>query len=160
LAYAYIDVIHTDASRYPPKVLGAVPDGTRVLLAELPPKLDQAYAAIHAATPNATHTVVLYPPLLPPPPQAGQTSDLSRCPELNPREVIIGNELFGRLNTIITQRARAHHIQVIDPAPAFKGHDVCAAQPFFYRPGTVPPTATYHPNLSGRAVIAGYMGCL
>lgn len=134
-----------------------VPAGTRQLLAQLPPKLDQAYAAVQAATPKATHTVMLYPPLLPATPAPGQTTDLSRCPELNPAEVTIGNELLSSLNTIITQRARAHHFQVIDSAPAFRGHDVCSARPYFYRPATVPPAATYHPNLPGRVAIAGYL---
>ncbi|HEY2766111.1 MAG TPA: SGNH/GDSL hydrolase family protein [Pseudonocardiaceae bacterium] len=133
-----------------------IPDGTRLLLTQLPSKLDQAYTAVQAATPNATHTVVLYPPLLPPTPQTGHTTDLSRCPELNSNELVIGNELFDQLNAIIAQRAQAHHFQVINPAPAFRGHDVCSARPFFYRPGTVPQAATYHPALPGRAIIAGY----
>lgn len=144
-------VLQTDCDRT------AVPAGTRQLLAQLPPKLDQAYAAVRAATPHATHTVVLYPPLLPPTPRPGQQADLSRCPELNPNEVATGNELFHQLNVVITERARANHFQVIDPAPAFTGHDVCSSRPFFYRPGTVPPAATYHPNLAGRAGIAAYL---
>lgn len=134
-----------------------IPDGTRLLLTQLPPKLDQAYAAVQAATPNATHTVLLYPPLLPPTPHAGHTTDLSRCPELNPKELVIGNQVFDKLNAVIAQRARAHHFQVINPASAFRGHDVCSVDPFFYRPGTVPPAATYHPALPGRAVIARYL---
>ncbi|MDQ3887318.1 MAG: SGNH/GDSL hydrolase family protein [Actinomycetota bacterium] len=132
-----------------------IPDGARLLLTQLPSKLDQAYAAVQAATPNATHTVVLYPPLLPPTPPAGHTTDLSRCPELNPKELVISNELFSQLNNVITQQARARHFQVINLEPAFRGHDVCSAAPFFYRPNTASPSATYHPALPGRVAIAG-----
>lgn len=127
-----------------------VPAATLQLVQQLGSRLDAAYAAIRASAPNARVVVTLYPSLLPPDPSV----DLTRCPEINPAEVRLGNQIQERLNQTISDRARAHGFAVADPRPGFAGHDVCAGrQTFFYRPGT---PGTYHPNLAGRVVMAAF----
>ena len=127
-----------------------VPAATLQLVQQLGSRLDATYAAIRAGAPNARVVVTLYPSLLPRDPSA----DLSGCPEINPAEVLLGNQIQDRLNQTIIDRARAHGFAVADPRPGFAGHDVCAGrQTFFYRPGT---PGTYHPNLTGRAVMAAF----
>jgi lysophospholipase L1-like esterase len=127
-----------------------VPAATLQRVQQLGSRLDAAYAAIRARAPNARVVVTLYPSLLPRDP----TADLSRCPEINPAEVRLGNQIQEGLNQTISDRARAHDFAVADPRPGFVGHDVCAGrQTFFYRPGT---PGTYHPNLTGRAVMAAF----
>lgn len=128
----------------------AVPALAMQLLAQLPPKLDTAYKAVKTAAPHAQHTVILYPPLVP----TGTAPDLSRCPELNTAEVAFAVMLLRGLNQAIRERAAANGFRTADPAPLFRGHDVCSAHPFFYRPGTVAQAGTYHPNLNGRAMLA------
>jgi lysophospholipase L1-like esterase len=127
-----------------------VPAATLQLVQQLGSRLDAAYAAIRAGAPNARVVVTLYPSLLPRDPGG----NLSRCPEINPAEVRLGNQILDRLNQTISDRARAHGFAVADPRPGFAGHDVCAGrQTFFYRPGT---PGTYHPNLTGRVVMAAF----
>ncbi len=131
-----------------------IPDTARAQLALLGPKLDQVYEAMSSAAPNAEHTAVLYPPLLPATPQAGASLDLSRCPELNQNEVKIGNELQSSLNALIAKHAAVHGFRVVDASRAFAGHDLCSEKPYFYRPDQ---PGIYHPNLPGRTVMAAYM---
>ncbi len=137
----------TDCSQTP------VPAISLQLIGQLGSRLDAAYGVIRAKAPEAGVVVPLYPRLLP----QGSNPDLSRCPELNQREVALGNQIEAAANQVIADRARAHGFRVANPAVAFQGHDVCAAQPFFYRPGTVPAAATYHPNILGRADLAAVM---
>jgi lysophospholipase L1-like esterase len=127
-----------------------VPAATLRRVQQLGSRLDAAYAAIRARAPNARVVVTLYPSLLPRDPSA----DLSGCPEINPAEVRLGNQIQDGLNQTISDRARAHDFAVADPRPGFAGHDVCAGrQTYFYRPGT---PGTYHPNLTGRVVMAAF----
>jgi hypothetical protein len=136
--------IQLDCSQTP------LPAATLQLVQQLGPRLDAAYAAIRAGAPDARVVVTLYPSLLPRDPGA----DLSRCPEINPAEVRLGNQIQDGLNQMISDRARAHGFAVADPRPGFAGHDVCAGwRTFFYRPGT---PGTYHPNLTGRVVMAAF----
>jgi lysophospholipase L1-like esterase len=118
------------------------------LVAQLGPKLDAAYTAVRTRAPHARVVVTLYPPLLPQNPNA----DLSQCPEINPSELLLGNQVESALNQTITERAHAHGFTVADPKPAFLGHDICAGPgTFFYRPEM---PGTYHPNLAGRVALS------
>lgn len=135
--------IQTDCDQTP------IPALTSQAISVLGPKLDAAYNAIHAAAPTAKVVVTLYPRLLP---DSAATAG-PNCPELNAAEITEGNQIQTALNTTIANRAQAHHFAVVDPGLFVKGHDVCSTDPYFYRPGTVPQAATYHPNLKGRAAM-------
>jgi lysophospholipase L1-like esterase len=126
----------------------SIPAASLQLVQQLGPKLEAAYAAIEAAAPHARVVVTLYPPLLPQDPNA----DLSHCPEINPAELRLGDQIQVALNRTIADRAHAHGFRVVDPGLLFAGHSVCAGtRSFFYRP---PMPGTYHPNFAGRLVLA------
>ncbi len=129
-----------------------LPAGTIAFInAQLGALLDAAYSSIDAAAaPNAKITVTLYPPLLPP----NGAAVGPNCPQFNPTEIVLGNAVTDALNGVIADRARAHGFGVANPAPLFRGHDVCSTSPFFYLPSpTVPQAAWYHPDFFGRAAL-------
>jgi lysophospholipase L1-like esterase len=130
----------------PAEVTGAA---VQFVATQLPKRLDAAYSAIRRAAPHAEVTVMLYPRLLPDNNQPTVT-----CSLLSHAELEAGNNFQTVLNSVINNRAGAHHFRVVDPSPAFKWHDVCQPTSFFYQPGMVPGPATYHPNLAGRTTMA------
>jgi lysophospholipase L1-like esterase len=116
-------------------------------------RLDEAYSAIATAVdkksqPDVKIIVILYPRILPP---TADDLDPNRCPYINEGEVAAGNRIQTALNNTIRNHARKHGFVVVDPALAFRGHDVCSAVPYFY---VYPHPATFHPNLAGRAAMA------
>lgn len=117
---------------------------------QLEPKLDKTYDSIRTQAPGARVVVQLYAPLLPP-----FKTPYSKCDWLNQGELGLGNVIQRKLNSVITRQALAHGFRVADPSKLFRGHSLCDGdESWFYTPGTVPPPATAHPNLMGRAVMA------
>ncbi|KEI45709.1 SGNH/GDSL hydrolase family protein [Saccharopolyspora rectivirgula] len=116
---------------------------------ELPAKLEQTYANIRQAAPNAEVVVLGYPRL----------NDLGDCsiPGYSEAKRERINEGADVLAEIIQEQASAAGFTFADTRAAFDGHGVCSDDEWINGPSS-PLAESFHPNTDGHA--EGYLPVL
>lgn len=103
--------------------------------------LDDTYAAIRAAAPNADVYVLGYPHLF-------ETTPICFTPLIpSPTSRGLLNELVDALNDTIAERAAAAGFTYVDAQASFDGHAVCSADPWIN--GVLSLPGPLHPNTDG-----------
>ena len=109
--------------------------------AELPGRLDTAYATVKEASPHALLVVAGYPRLFTP---------NDGCRTLSAVKRAALNGAADQLSDEIAEAAERAGARYVDVREAFADHGVCSKQPWIN--GLVSPTAdSYHPNRAGQA---------
>ncbi|ATE53215.1 MULTISPECIES: SGNH/GDSL hydrolase family protein [Actinosynnema] len=111
--------------------------------AELPARLDAAYAAVRARTP-APVAVVGYPRLF-------EEGFCLLGPSTARRAAV--NRATDLIVATTAARARAAGFSFVDVRPAFRGHGVCGGSPWV-NGISLPITRSYHPNRAGQQAYA------
>jgi lysophospholipase L1-like esterase len=112
----------------------------------LPGMLDQLYARIRAAAPNARVVVVGYPRLF-------NETNCQSLARISPGEQARLNDSADLLNTMTRARATAHGFTFVDPRKAFTSHAVCDDAQWI-NGISQPATESYHPTRTGQ--VNGY----
>jgi lysophospholipase L1-like esterase len=118
----------------------------------LPGKLDATYRTIRQHAPNAKVVVLSYPILF--------DTTSANCGiggmSLAKRRAL--NSGAQDLDDLVKNRVAAAGFTFADVRAAFAGHGVCAASPWINGLTVIPPTDSFHPNVSGYTY--GYLPAL
>jgi len=109
----------------------------------LPGKLDATYRAIRAHAPNATVVVLSYPILF------DTTSASCGVGGMSVAKRRALNSGAQYLDELIKDRVAAAGFTFADVRGAFAGHGICGTSPWVNGLTAIPPTDSFHPNLSG-----------
>lgn len=112
--------------------------------------VDQAYAAIRAAAPNAQVYVLGYPRLF----DTAAICFVPLVPSQASRKIL--NESVDNLNAALAQRAVAAGFTFVDARTTFDGHGVCSSTPWINGVASLP--GPLHPNTRGYS--DGYLAAL
>lgn len=119
-------------------------------LPALAAKVDQTYAAIRTAAPNATVYVLGYPLLF----EETASCTAWLVPNQYQRKQI--NRFGNALNQALAHSAANAGFRYVEAQPFFAGHAVCSATPWIHPVFTLP--APLHPNADGYRL--GYLAAL
>ncbi len=138
----------------------------------LPPHLLATYVQIHDLAPDAEIIVLGYPLLFTPSPTRSCTVGkvlgiVRRSLSVDDQKWLndMGNLLNRAIATEVTYARVHYHIQIyfVNPAPAFKDHEICSAHPWIYgllsasKSGSgrsIVNPGSFHPNKAGQAEFA------
>lgn len=122
----------------------AVAHSEHAIRAELPGKLDRAYATIRAAAPHATVVVLGYARLF------GDDVSCAAADGVTASEAARLNRIADDLDRVVADRAAAAGFAYVSSIRRFTGHDMCAADPWVN--GKLANVAdAYHPTRHGYA---------
>jgi lysophospholipase L1-like esterase len=123
--------------------LAAAEDTNAKIETKLPGRLDDAYAAIGAAAPNATVMVVGYPRFF------GDDVSCLDADGISPTEAEALNGVADNLDAKIGERAGSAGLTYVSVMERFTGHDVCADDPYIN--GKLEPVVNdaAHPSPAG-----------
>ncbi|MBL7490359.1 VWA domain-containing protein [Frankia sp. AgB1.9] len=120
----------------------------------LPAKLKAAYAALHAAAPNAQILVVGYPNIM----GNGVTSGI-RCPWIDGTHRValrtLASGLDSQIRSVVQSMPADDHVQYVSTLNALSGHELCTGDSWVNSiPYVSDPNRSAHPTKNGQNAMA------
>lgn len=140
----FANLIINCAGSWSPGCEGAADASKAKITDELPAKLDAAYAAIRGKAPNATVVILGYARMF------GRDLTCAAASGISADEAVWANEVADLLDATIADRVAAAGFTYRSQIQAFKGHDVCARDPWLNGKSWSIADG-YHPTRSGYA---------